>query len=165
MKGPEFDAFGETPAIALLIAILRRPARWRRLNPGVSPGLWCCSQRPASKPAPAAEEVMKLSADQRDALEMLAGCPQGATEDVIVFVHRFDRDTIAGLVRIKLAACSGRPSRREVRRSRSAASGSRTPAGKRLKIELNARPGSLISRHRHRQSAAPAVVVGFASAN
>ena len=46
---------------------------------------------------------MKLTADQRNALKMMAGCPQGVTEYVIVLAHGFDRDMLAGLVRVKLA--------------------------------------------------------------
>jgi len=46
---------------------------------------------------------MKLTTDQRSALQILAGCPQGVTEDVIVLAHGFDRDMLAGLVRAGLA--------------------------------------------------------------
>jgi hypothetical protein len=46
---------------------------------------------------------MELTADQCDALQMLAGCPQGVTEDVIVLTHGFDIDVIASLVRSGLA--------------------------------------------------------------
>ena len=34
---------------------------------------------------------------------MLASSPHGVTEDLLVFVHHFDRDTIASLVRARLA--------------------------------------------------------------
>jgi hypothetical protein len=47
---------------------------------------------------------MSLSAEQRDVLELLAGYPHGATEELFVFVHHFNRDTIAGLVHDGLVA-------------------------------------------------------------
>jgi hypothetical protein len=46
---------------------------------------------------------MKQLTTQLRALQMLAGCPQGVTEDFIVLAHGFDRDIIGSLVRIKLA--------------------------------------------------------------
>ena len=45
-----------------------------------------------------------LSAEQRDALEFLAGYPHGATEWLFVFVHHFKRDTIAKLIHEGLVA-------------------------------------------------------------
>jgi hypothetical protein len=74
---------------------------------------------------------MKLTADQRKALEMLAGCPQGVTEDVIVLAHGFERDMIGGLVRIKLATLQRQTVRAGGQLWKSAASRSRTPAGRR----------------------------------
>jgi hypothetical protein len=40
----------------------------------------------------------RLSADQRQALELLASDPHGATEQLLVVAHGFDSDMIAGLV-------------------------------------------------------------------
>jgi hypothetical protein len=45
---------------------------------------------------------MNLTANQRDALEMLADAPHGLTEDLLVIVHHFDRNVLAGLVRAGL---------------------------------------------------------------
>jgi hypothetical protein len=45
----------------------------------------------------------RLSAEQRQALELLASDPHGATEELLVLAHGFDSDMIAGLVRAKLA--------------------------------------------------------------
>jgi len=45
----------------------------------------------------------RLSTEQREALELLAGDPQGATEDLLVLAHGFDSDMIAGLVSSGLA--------------------------------------------------------------
>jgi len=44
-----------------------------------------------------------LSAEQRQALALLAGIPHGVSEDLLVFAHGFDGDMIAGLVRTGLA--------------------------------------------------------------
>ena len=40
---------------------------------------------------------------QRETLELLASDPQGATEELLVLVHGFDGDMIAGLVTSGLA--------------------------------------------------------------
>lgn len=45
----------------------------------------------------------RRSARQREVLEMLAGSPHGATEDLLAFAHGFNGDMIAGLVRTGLA--------------------------------------------------------------
>jgi hypothetical protein len=42
---------------------------------------------------------LRLTAEQREALELLASDPHGATERLLVVAHGFDSDTIAGLVR------------------------------------------------------------------
>ena len=47
--------------------------------------------------------VPRLSAERRQALELLASDPHGATEELLVLAHGFDSDMIAGLVRAKLA--------------------------------------------------------------
>jgi hypothetical protein len=44
-----------------------------------------------------------LTAEQREALEFLASDPQGAAEELVVLVHGFDGDMIAGLVHSGLA--------------------------------------------------------------
>jgi hypothetical protein len=49
------------------------------------------------------ENTMRLSAEQRHVLELLASDRRDASEEALVFVQRFDRDTIAGLIRIGLA--------------------------------------------------------------
>jgi hypothetical protein len=46
---------------------------------------------------------MKLTDQQRAALRTLADYRQGAIEEVFVFVHNFDRDIVAGLVRTGFA--------------------------------------------------------------
>jgi hypothetical protein len=51
----------------------------------------------ASPPKP------RLTAEQREALELLASDPQGATEELLVLAHGFDSDMIAGLVHSGLA--------------------------------------------------------------
>ena len=38
----------------------------------------------------------RLSPDERQALELLASDPQGATEELLVLAHGFDGDMIAG---------------------------------------------------------------------
>jgi len=45
----------------------------------------------------------RLSAEQRQALGLLASDPQGATEELLVLAHGFDSDMIAGLVHSGLA--------------------------------------------------------------
>ena len=45
----------------------------------------------------------RLTAEQRQALELLASDPQGATEELLVLAHGFDGDMIAGLVHSGLA--------------------------------------------------------------
>jgi hypothetical protein len=40
-----------------------------------------------------------LNTEQRQALELLASYRHGATEELFVSVHRFNRNTIAGLAR------------------------------------------------------------------
>ncbi|HEX4594875.1 MAG TPA: hypothetical protein VH157_11400 [Bryobacteraceae bacterium] len=45
----------------------------------------------------------RLGPEQREALELLASDPQGATEELLVLVHGFDGDMIAGLVHSGLA--------------------------------------------------------------
>jgi hypothetical protein len=39
--------------------------------------------------------ALPLSGEQREALELLASDPQGATEDLLVLAHGFDADMIA----------------------------------------------------------------------
>jgi hypothetical protein len=46
---------------------------------------------------------MRLSAEQRHVLELLAGDRRDASTEGLVFVQHFDRDTIAALVRTGLA--------------------------------------------------------------
>jgi hypothetical protein len=41
---------------------------------------------------------MNLTDKQRDALELLADCPHGLTEDLLVLVYDFDRKILAGFV-------------------------------------------------------------------
>jgi hypothetical protein len=45
----------------------------------------------------------RLDPEERRALELLASDPQGATEELLVLVHGFDNDMIAGLVNSGLA--------------------------------------------------------------
>jgi hypothetical protein len=45
----------------------------------------------------------RLTAEQREALELLASDPHGATENLLVLAHGFDSDMIAGLVGSGLA--------------------------------------------------------------
>ena len=45
----------------------------------------------------------RLTAEQREALELLASDPQGATEELLVLLLGFDSDMIAGLVSNGLA--------------------------------------------------------------
>jgi len=45
----------------------------------------------------------RLSAEECEALELLASDPQGATEELLVLAHGFDSDLIAGLVSAGLA--------------------------------------------------------------
>jgi hypothetical protein len=49
------------------------------------------------------EKTMRLSAEQRHVLELLASDQRDANKEALVFVQRLDRDTIAGLIRIGLA--------------------------------------------------------------
>jgi hypothetical protein len=49
------------------------------------------------------EKTMRISAKQRHVLELLASDQCDANKEALVFVQRFDRDTIAGLIRIGLA--------------------------------------------------------------
>jgi hypothetical protein len=68
-------------------------------------------QRGGERVAPTAIEVAmaappqkhRLSMEQRQALEMVAGSPHGVTEDLLVLAHGFNSDMIAGLVRATLA--------------------------------------------------------------
>jgi hypothetical protein len=46
----------------------------------------------------------RLSPSRRRALELLATSPDGATKESLVLVHGISRDTIAGLVRTRLAS-------------------------------------------------------------
>ena len=46
---------------------------------------------------------MRLSAEQRHVLELLASDQRDGSREALVFIHQFDRDTIAGLVRTGLA--------------------------------------------------------------
>jgi hypothetical protein len=46
---------------------------------------------------------MRLSAEQRQLLELLASHRRDANMEALVFVQQFDRDTIASLVRTGLA--------------------------------------------------------------
>jgi hypothetical protein len=43
--------------------------------------------------------MTRLNTRQRQALELLASYRHGANEELFVFVHRFNHETIAGLVR------------------------------------------------------------------
>jgi len=45
----------------------------------------------------------RLTPDQREALELLAADPQGATEELLVLLLGFDSDMIAGLINSGLA--------------------------------------------------------------
>jgi hypothetical protein len=45
----------------------------------------------------------RLSAEQREALQLLASDPEGATEELLVLLLGFDSDMIAGLVNSGLA--------------------------------------------------------------
>jgi len=45
----------------------------------------------------------RLSVEQRQALELLASDPHGATENLLVLAHEFSRDMPAGLVLAGLA--------------------------------------------------------------
>jgi hypothetical protein len=45
----------------------------------------------------------RLTRAQRRAMELLASNADGATEDLLVLAHGFDRDMIAGLVHERLA--------------------------------------------------------------
>ena len=56
---------------------------------------------------------MALAAEQRRALEMLAGSPNGCTESTLR-AHGFKVGSLAGLVRAGLAVASGRSLRRNV---------------------------------------------------
>jgi hypothetical protein len=46
----------------------------------------------------------RLSPEEREALELLASDPQGATDELLVLVHGFDSNMIADLVESGLAA-------------------------------------------------------------
>lgn len=48
---------------------------------------------------PSPPRKRRLNAEQRQALELLASDPHGATENLLVLAHAFDGDMIAGLVR------------------------------------------------------------------
>ncbi len=50
-----------------------------------------------------AKKTMRLSAEQRYVLELLASDRRDASKEALVFVQQFDRDTIATLIRIGLA--------------------------------------------------------------
>jgi hypothetical protein len=45
----------------------------------------------------------RLSPGQRQALKLLASDPQGATDELLVFIHEFDSNMIAGIVETGLA--------------------------------------------------------------
>ena len=45
----------------------------------------------------------RLTAERREALELLASDPHGATEELLVLAYGFDGDMVAGLVRRGLA--------------------------------------------------------------
>jgi hypothetical protein len=47
--------------------------------------------------------MTRLDTEQRQVLELLASYRHGAAEELFVFVHHFNRDTIAGLVRAGFA--------------------------------------------------------------
>src|SRR5262249_29414118 len=49
----------------------------------------------------------RLSPQARRALELLAGNPRGATEDLLLLAHGFDCDMIAGLVYERLVTAKG----------------------------------------------------------
>jgi hypothetical protein len=93
--------------------------------------------------------VPRLSAEQRQPLELLASDPHGATEELLVLAHGFDSDMIAGLVRAKFATARRDIVRRAARRSRSSASGSRPPDGRawgKRSVKLRDRPTNQNSR-------------------
>jgi hypothetical protein len=50
----------------------------------------------------------RLSSEQRRALELLAGSPHGATEELLAYGHGFTRRMLAGLVRAGLATVQRR---------------------------------------------------------
>ena len=50
--------------------------------------------------------VRRLTTEQREALELLASDPQGATEQLLVVAHGFESDMIAWLVRSGLATAT-----------------------------------------------------------
>jgi hypothetical protein len=55
------------------------------------------------KPTAVSPEKHRLSPSRRRALELLATNPEGATKESLVLFHGISRDTIAGLVRTRLA--------------------------------------------------------------
>jgi hypothetical protein len=50
----------------------------------------------------------RLGPEQRRALELLAGSPHGATEEMLIHGHGFSRRMLAGLVRAGLATVQRR---------------------------------------------------------
>ena len=50
----------------------------------------------------------RLSSEQRRALELLAGSPHGATEELLAYGHGFTRRMLAGLIRAGLATVQRR---------------------------------------------------------
>ena len=60
-----------------------------------------CSHMPRRKRLPTSS--MGLSREQRRALKMLADAPRGISEEVLVVVHGFSAQMVAGLVRAGLA--------------------------------------------------------------
>jgi hypothetical protein len=50
----------------------------------------------------------RLSAEQRRALELLAGSPHGATEELLAYGHGFSRRMLGGLIQAGLATVQRR---------------------------------------------------------
>src|SRR5258706_16036023 len=66
-----------------------------------------CSHMPRRRRLPTSS--MGLSREQRRALKMLADAPRGITEEVLVAVHGFSAQMVAGLVRAGLATGGTEP--------------------------------------------------------
>ena|SRR5215470_20205128 len=80
----------------------------------------------------------RLTPEQREALELLASDPQGATEDLLVLAHGFDSNMIAGLVYSGLAMAQRENMKAGVDQSRSSGSGSRARGGTLSSLKANA---------------------------
>jgi hypothetical protein len=83
----------------------------------------------------------RLSAEQRQALELLAREPRGVTGHLLVVAHGFEMKMLAGLAHEGLvAAVVGESTRQAARRSRLFAFGSLPQGGGRLKGDRLRRP-------------------------